>query len=114
MQAADSERILVVEDDEAIRELLRINLSHAGYVLRLCERVDEARILLAQESFHLAMLDWMLPDESGIELIQSIRRHPETMRLPIIMLTARNQEADRIAGLEAGADDHFVEALFNG
>ena len=55
MQAADSERILVVEDDEAIRELLRINLSHAGYVLRLCERVDEARLLLAQESFHLAM-----------------------------------------------------------
>ncbi|MBU3747130.1 MAG: response regulator [Burkholderiaceae bacterium] len=107
MQAADSERILVVEDDEAIRELLRINLSHAGYGLRLCERVDEARILLAQESFHLAMLDWMLPDESGIELIQSIRRHPETMRLPIIMLTARNQEADRIAGLEAGADDYL-------
>jgi len=109
MQLGTSERVLVVEDDAAIRELLRINLEHAGYLVTLCERVNEARALMQGASFHLAMLDWMLPDESGIDLVQSIRRQPDTLRLPIIMLTARNQEADRIAGLEAGADDYLAK-----
>lgn len=102
-------RILVIEDDEAIVELVAYNLSSAGYEVRTATSAESGELLLAEEAFDLLILDWMLPDASGIELCGRIRRSSRAALIPIIMLTARGEERDRVRGLSTGADDYMVK-----
>jgi two-component system phosphate regulon response regulator PhoB len=102
-------RVLVVEDEEALTLLLRYNLETEGYDVETVARGDEAEIRLKEQVPDLLILDWMLPGVSGIELCRRLRARPETRRLPVIMLTARGEEADRIRGLATGADDYVVK-----
>jgi two-component system, OmpR family, phosphate regulon response regulator PhoB len=104
-----STRILIVEDEEALTLLLRYNLEAEGYVIDSAARGDEADLRLQEQLPDLILLDWMLPGLSGIELCRRIRARRETERLPIIMLTARGEEGDRIRGLGTGADDYIVK-----
>jgi two-component system, OmpR family, phosphate regulon response regulator PhoB len=101
--------ILIVEDELALVELLRYNLEAAGFAVRVAMTGPSADEALTEERFDLVLLDWMLPDISGIELCRRIRQRAETRTLPIIMLTARGEEADRIRGLSTGADDYVVK-----
>jgi two-component system, OmpR family, phosphate regulon response regulator PhoB len=101
--------ILIVEDEPALIELLRYNLEAAGYSVRIATTGSSAVDALAEERFDLVLLDWMLPEVTGIELCRRIRQRPETRSLPVIMLTARGEEADRIRGLSTGADDYVVK-----
>src|SRR5690606_456256 len=102
-------KILVVEDEEALGLLLRYNLEAAGFEVEVVTRGDEAELRLMESVPDLLILDWMLPALPGIELGRRLRRRPETERLPIIMLTARGEESDRVRGLSAGADDYLVK-----
>ncbi len=102
-------RILVVEDEEALAILLRYNLEAEGYQVDHVARGDEADLRLREQVPDLLVLDWMLPALSGIEICRRVRSRAETMRLPIIMLTARGEEAERIRGLSLGADDYVVK-----
>ncbi len=102
-------RIMVVEDEEALGVLLRYNLEAEGYDVEVIERGDEAELRLREAVPDLLVLDWMLPAVSGIELCRRIRQRPATERLPVIMLTARGEEADRVRGLSTGADDYLVK-----
>ena len=102
-------RILVVEDEESLAILLRYNLTADGYEVDHVARGDEADIRLRESVPDLLVLDWMLPALSGIEICRRLRARPETARLPIIMLTARGDEAERIRGLQTGADDYMVK-----
>src|SRR5262249_12385280 len=97
-------RILIVEDEEPLTLLLRYNLESEGYGVEASARGDEAELRLKETPPDLAVIDWMLPGLSGIELIRRLRARPETRRLPIIMLTARGEEGERIRGLATGAD----------
>ena len=99
-------RVLIVEDEEPLTLLLRYNLEAEGYDVDSVARGDEAEIRLREQIPDLVLLDWMLPGLSGIELCRRIRVRPETERMPIIMLTARGEEGDRVRGLDAGADDY--------
>ncbi len=101
--------ILIVEDESALVELLRYNLEAAGYAVRSAMTGSAAEEALTEERFDLVVLDWMLPEISGIELCRRIRQRPETRNLPVLMLTARGEEADRIRGLSTGADDYVVK-----
>jgi two-component system, OmpR family, phosphate regulon response regulator PhoB len=101
--------ILIVEDESALVELLRYNLEAAGYAVRSAMTGSTAEEALTEERFDLVVLDWMLPEISGIELCRRIRQRPETRNLPVLMLTARGEEADRIRGLSTGADDYVVK-----
>jgi two-component system, OmpR family, phosphate regulon response regulator PhoB len=101
--------ILIVEDEEALILLLRYNLEAEGYGVETVTRGDEADLLLKERSPDLVILDWMLPGLSGIELCRRLRGRPETKRLPIIMLTARGEESERVRGLATGADDYIVK-----
>ena len=91
--------ILIVEDEEALTLLLRYNLEAEGYAVDTAARGDEADLLLKERSPDLVILDWMLPGLSGIELCRRLRTRPETKRLPIIMLTARGEESERVRAL---------------
>lgn len=102
-------RILVVEDESAIAELIGLNLRHAGYEVTIAASADQARHEVDGVLPDLVVLDWMLPGQTGLALAKSWRGHQRTRELPIIMLTARAQEADKIAGLDAGADDYLVK-----
>jgi two-component system phosphate regulon response regulator PhoB len=102
-------RILVVEDEESLVTLLRYNLESAGYAVESVARGDEAELPIAEDSPDLVLLDWMIPGVSGVELCRRIRARQETARLPIIMLTARGEETDRVRGLTTGADDYIVK-----
>ncbi len=102
-------RIMVVEDEEPLSILLRYNLESEGYDVETVSRGDEAEIRLAEQVPDLLVLDWMLPGLSGIELCRRLRLRPETESLPVIMLTARGEESDRIRGLSTGADDYVVK-----
>ena len=102
-------KILIVEDESALVELLRYNLEAAGFAVRVAMSGPAADEAFAEERFDLVLLDWMLPEISGIELCRRIRQRPETRNLPVIMLTARGEEADRIRGLSTGADDYVVK-----
>ncbi|MDM7849638.1 phosphate regulon transcriptional regulator PhoB [Pseudochrobactrum kiredjianiae] len=102
-------RIAVVEDEEAISELLRYNLEAEGYQVDTILRGDDAEIHLRENVPDLLVLDWMLPGVSGIELCRRLRQRAETERLPIIMLTARGEESERVRGLAVGADDYVVK-----
>src|SRR6516225_4907466 len=101
--------ILIVEDEEALALLLRYNLEAEGYGVETVPRGDEADLLLKEHSPDLVILDWMLPGLSGIELCRRLRARPETKQLPIIMLTARGEESERVRGLATGADDYIVK-----
>lgn len=102
-------RIAVVEDEEALGVLLRYNLESEGYEVDHITRGDEAEIRLRERVPDLLILDWMVPGVSGIELCRRLRQRPETERLPIIMLTARGEESERVRGLATGADDYVVK-----
>lgn len=102
-------RVMVVEDEEALGTLLSYNLAAEGYEVEVIARGDEADIRLKEEVPDLVILDWMLPGVSGIELCRRIRMRPETERLPVIMLTARGEESERVRGLSTGADDYVVK-----
>jgi len=102
-------KIMVVEDDEPLCVLLRYNLEAEGYQVEVITRGDEAELRLQENVPDLLVLDWMVPVVSGIELCRRLRLRPETERLPIIMLTARGEESDRVRGLSTGADDYLVK-----
>jgi two-component system phosphate regulon response regulator PhoB len=102
-------RIMVVEDEEPLGVLLRYNLESEGYQVEVVTRGDEAEIRLQENVPDLLVLDWMMPALSGIELCRRLRMRAETERLPIIMLTARGEESDRVRGLSTGADDYLVK-----
>jgi two-component system, OmpR family, phosphate regulon response regulator PhoB len=102
-------RIMIVEDEEPLTLLLRYNLEAEGYAVDTAARGDEAEVKLKEAAPDLIVLDWMLPGMSGIELCRRLRARAETERLPIIMLTARGEESERIRGLATGADDYIVK-----
>jgi two-component system, OmpR family, phosphate regulon response regulator PhoB len=102
-------RILIVEDEQPLVTLLTYNLEAAGYSVAVETRGDEAEYALRDSLPDLLILDWMLPGVSGIELCRRLRQRPQTRSLPIIMLTARGEEADRVRGLATGADDYVVK-----
>src|SRR3954449_10196693 len=104
-----SARIMIVEDEEPLTLLLRYNLESEGYEVETAGRGDEAEIKLKESPPDLLVLDWMLPGMSGIELCRRLRARPDTERLPIIMLTARGEESERVRGLATGADDYMVK-----
>jgi two-component system phosphate regulon response regulator PhoB len=104
-----SARILIVEDEEPLTMMLRYNLEAEGYAVETAARGDEAEIKLSESPPDLVVLDWMLPGLSGIELCRRLRARPATSRLPIIMLTARGEEGERVRGLATGADDYIVK-----
>jgi two-component system phosphate regulon response regulator PhoB len=102
-------RILIVEDEEPLSLLLRYNLETEGYDVETVARGDDADTRLRESTPDLVVLDWMLPGLSGIELCRRLRARPETKALPIIMLTARGEESERVRGLSTGADDYIVK-----
>ena len=102
-------QITVVEDEEALSVLLRYNLEAEGYEVDTVLRGDDAEMQLQERVPDLLILDWMLPGLSGIELCRRLRNRPETERLPIILLTARGEESERVRGLATGADDYVVK-----
>lgn len=102
-------RILIVEDEEPLTLLLRYNLEAEGYTVDTVARGDEAEVRLREQVPDLVLLDWMLPGLSGIELCRRLRARRETERLPVIMLTARGEEDERVRGLATGADDYVVK-----
>ncbi|HVV94425.1 MAG TPA: phosphate regulon transcriptional regulator PhoB [Hyphomicrobiales bacterium] len=102
-------RILIVEDEGSLVVLLRYNLEAEGYAVEAAGRGDEAELRLMENPPDLVLLDWMLPGLSGIELMRRLRQRPETADLPVIMMTARGEEDERIRGLKLGADDYVVK-----
>jgi two-component system phosphate regulon response regulator PhoB len=102
-------RVMIVEDEEPLTTLLRYNLEAEGYAVDASPRGDEAELKIRESVPDLLLLDWMLPGVSGIELCRRLRLRDETRELPIIMLTARGEEAERIRGLSTGADDYVVK-----
>ncbi len=104
-----AQRILVVEDEDALCTLLEYNLQAAGFAPTVVRDGDEALLHLREEVPDLIILDWMLPGTSGIEICRQTRARSETRAVPIIMLTARGEEADRIRGLDTGADDYVTK-----
>jgi two-component system, OmpR family, phosphate regulon response regulator PhoB len=105
----DKIRVLVVEDDPDISTMLEYALSNADWQAVAVSDCHSALNELADTAPNLVVLDWMLPDMSGIELLHRIRREPRLKEIPVIMLTARGEEADRVRGLESGADDYVVK-----
>ncbi|MHA1108598.1 MAG: phosphate regulon transcriptional regulator PhoB [Alphaproteobacteria bacterium] len=101
--------ILVVEDEAALVSLLRYNLEKAGFETLDAGDGEEALTILAERPVDLVLLDWMLPSVSGIEVCRRMRRRAETSNIPVIMLTARGEESDRIRGLNTGADDYITK-----
>ena len=101
--------ILVVEDEPAILELIKVNLTDAGYAVKAAEDAETAREALKQRLPDLVLLDWMLPGQSGLALARQIRGDSRTRELPIIMVTARTEETDKVAGLEAWVDDYVTK-----
>ncbi|WP_088278642.1 phosphate regulon transcriptional regulator PhoB [Ideonella sp. A 288] len=102
-------RIVVVEDEANIAELIAINLRHAGHEVTLAATAEQARFEIDGALPDLVVLDWMLPGQSGLALARQWRAAERTRDLPIIMLTARSEEGDKVAGLEAGADDYLTK-----
>ena len=101
--------VLVVEDEPALATLLRYNLEKEGFSVAEAHDGEEALLQLSERTPDAVLLDWMLPQVSGLEICRRIRRTPEWRGLPVIMLTAKGEEADRVRGLEGGADDYVVK-----
>jgi two-component system, OmpR family, phosphate regulon response regulator PhoB len=102
-------RVLIVEDEEAQAEMLRYNFDREGFDVVVAADGDEAVLAVDEQQPDLVLLDWMLPRTSGIAVCQRLRGRPQTRALPIIMLTARGEEGDRVRGFESGADDYVVK-----
>jgi two-component system phosphate regulon response regulator PhoB len=101
--------ILVVEDEPAIQELVSFTCTSNGFAVRQAESAGAAELAIREELPDLILLDWMLPDRTGIELLRELRAQERTRSVPVIMLTARGTEHDKVAGLDAGADDYVVK-----
>src|SRR6266571_2490874 len=104
-----AKQVLIVEDERPIREMIAFGLKRAGFEVREAEDCRAARAALADSRPDLILVDWMLPDMSGLELTRALKRDRETRELPVIMLTARADEGDKVAGLEGGADDYVTK-----
>ena len=104
-----NKRLLLVEDDRPIAELVKFHFSRADFTVTTTPSGEEAQILIDEIKPDLVILDWMIEGISGIELCRRLRRNPATANLPIIMLTARGEEDDRLRGLETGADDYVTK-----
>lgn len=104
-----SANILVVEDEPAVREMLRFVLEQDGFTVHETEDAETARARINTQAPDLLLLDWMLPGTSGVELARGLKRDPLTREIPIIMLTARGEEDDKVRGLEGGADDYITK-----
>ena len=109
MAPAHQPCVLVVEDEGAQREVLRYNLEAEGFTVVLAENGDEAMLLVQEEQPDLILLDWMMPHVSGLEVCRRLKLRPETRNIPVIMLSARSEEVDKVRGLETGADDYVVK-----
>ena len=107
--ASANKRLLLVEDDRAIAELVKFHFTRAGYTVTSTPNGEEALILVDEIRPDLLILDWMIEGISGIELCRMLRRKPATANLPILMLTARGEEEDRLRGLDTGADDFITK-----
>lgn len=108
------QRILVVEDEAPIRQMIAFNLSRAGFAVDEAEDSAAARICIADARPDLVLIDWMLPDSTGLELTRTLRRDDAYSDLPIIMLTARAEEKDKVLGLDSGADDYITKPFSSG
>jgi two-component system phosphate regulon response regulator PhoB len=104
-----SQLVLIVEDEPSIAELISINLSHAGFTVARAFQADEAVMMMRTISPDLIILDWMLPGKPGVQFAKELRANPATQSLPILMLTAKGEEADKVLGLDAGADDYVTK-----
>ena len=104
-----SASILIIEDEEPIQILLKYNLEAEGYRVRSSAQGEDVAFMIAEERPDLILLDWMLPGISGIEVCRLVRAKPESRDIPIIMLTARSEEAEKVRGLATGADDYLVK-----
>ncbi len=102
-------RVLIVEDEAPLVTMLRYNLEREGFAVDEAADGEEALLRIAEHRPDIVLLDWMLPLVSGLEVCRQIRRVPETRALPVVMLTARGEESDRIRGLDSGADDYVVK-----
>ena len=102
-------RILLVEDDKALVELIRYHLEREDFEVETTSDGDEALLIAREGPPDLVLLDWMIEGTSGIEVCRRLRRIQETANVPVIMLTARGEEADRIRGLDTGADDYMTK-----
>jgi two-component system phosphate regulon response regulator PhoB len=113
-QATAQPHVLIVEDESALVEMLRYNLEKEGFKVSAATDGEEALIALDEQKPDLVILDWMLPHLSGLEICRQLRRKPETRDLPVIMLTARGEESDRVRGLQVGADDYVIKPFSPG
>jgi two-component system, OmpR family, phosphate regulon response regulator PhoB len=102
-------RILIVEDEPSIAELIAINLTHAGYEVEKAMQTDIAIGLMKERLPSLIILDWMLPGKSGVQFAKELRANDRTRGLPILMLTAKSEESDKVLGLDSGADDYVTK-----
>jgi two-component system phosphate regulon response regulator PhoB len=102
-------RILIVEDEPSIAELIAINLSHAGYEVEKALQADVALNMMRDQLPNLVILDWMLPGKSGVQFAKELRANERTKALPILMLTAKSEESDKVLGLDSGADDYVTK-----
>ena len=107
--AADQPTVLLVEDELAQREVLSYNLDAEGFRVLKAENGEEALLVVKEDMPDIIVLDWMMPNLSGIEVCRRLKSRPETRAIPIIMLSARSEEVDRVRGLETGADDYVVK-----
>lgn len=107
--AATQPKILVVEDEPSQREVLAYNLEAEGFTVSRAGTGDDALLLVEEDTPDIILLDWMLPGVSGIEICRRLKTRPQTRGVPIIMLSARSEEVDRVRGLETGADDYVVK-----
>lgn len=102
-------QVLLVEDEPAQREVLAYNLQAEGFQVRQARDGEEALLLIAEEAPDLILLDWMMPHVSGLEVCRRLKMRPETRGIPVIMLSARSEEVDKVRGLEMGADDYVIK-----
>jgi two-component system phosphate regulon response regulator PhoB len=102
-------QILIVEDEKAIRDMIAFGLRRAGFDVREAEDCTAARASIADQRPDLLLVDWMLPDQSGLDLTRAVKRNKDTEDMPVIMLTARADEHDKVSGLEGGADDYVTK-----
>ena len=109
METQSLRQILIVEDERPIREMIAFALKRSGFEVREAEDSQSARVQLADRRPDLLLIDWMLPDMSGLELTRLVKRETATRDLPVIMLTARAAESDKVAGLDGGADDYVTK-----
>ena len=102
-------KVLIVEDEEALSDLLSYNLEKEGFEVAVCSDGQDALVMVDEEHPDVVLLDWMLPHVSGIEICRQLRARVETREIPIVMLTARGEEEDRVRGLDLGADEYITK-----